>query len=297
MATLNKQIQHSIGLHAREGFEDALQSIAKNNVIKALEQDHSMHVNILDDHVLEQGCAATNCLLSTAKAAGISDFSWLEWEIVISPVSQSPEILVIVDFENLMAEPTLCKAYLYEDIDEDDEILLDPVSTNIELKKGENPLGNIIGSFVKSTFISQKTDLPILVHFSHIERVSALSAWEYQVSGRIDEARIMKLALNLRLLKHAGDRLENVNGGQLFIAIQHYYENLFGIYANAQYSANLYSNKTRGIHIGNSEVEAKLRSRLSRMNNERDVTLIDTSINLPQFDYGLSQDTDWFMED
>lgn len=293
MPILTKELENNIRINAREGFADDLIVLSEGTYKSAIEHDNSMHVGSVNDDDLKRGCEQTSILLKTARELGIKDLDWMRWHIVISPVRQQPVIFIEVKFEVLMKHKQLCSIYVISDIDEADEVTFDPINAQVVHDRSAGQLGNITGTYVQCIFEYKESTLPLLIQFDRDERISAESLWEYQVVGMGEKIDIIAIALNLRLLKHAGDRMNVLNGKPLFEVIQRYYMGLFHHYEQAQRDANRYTKQTRGVHIGDPVTEARLRNRLRNIDTTNDDYSDQSVVDFPEPDNGFEDAFNW----
>lgn len=296
MPTITKELENTICFHARQGYEDILLSLAKRTYDSAIEHDNSMHVGSVDDDNIQASCEQTCKLINIAKGMGITDSDWLVWHVIISPVQQLPVIFIEIKFDKLMSHSRMCKTYRFEDIDEGDILVCEPANGTLTHTLSEPPVGNIVGSYIQCVFEYNDLELPLLIQFDNHERVSAESSWEYQVVGMGEKIDLVKIALNLRLLKHAGDRMNLIDGSELLIAIQSYYTALFHRYEAAQQDANRYTKATRGVYVGDPETEQLLRNRLRNINKDKPQDSEAIVVNFPEPDNGFTQNVDWMYD-
>jgi hypothetical protein len=293
MPILTKEIENNIRINAREGFADDLVDLSKGTYKSAIDNDNSMHVGSVSDDDLKRGCEQTSSILKNARDLGINGIDWLKWHIVISPVRQQPVIFIEIKFSILMKYKELCSTYSIRNVDEADIVMFDQVNANVMHEVSDEQLGNITGTYVQCIFEYKESKLPLLIQFDKHERISAESAWEYQVIGMGEKIDIIAIALNLRLLKHAGDRMNVLNGKSLFEVIQGYYNGLFHYYEEAQQDANRFTKQTRGVHIGDPETEAILRKRLRNIDTTNNDYSDQTVVNFPEPDHGFDDAFNW----
>lgn len=297
MHTITKELEQAISIHARQGFEHSLCALASDTYDSAIEHGNSMHVGSVEDENIAIGCENTTRLLKLGRELGIDKDDWIKWHVVISPVHQQPVIFIEVLFSRLFAYSELCKDYAYDDIDEADEVIFEPAEGKITHNYSENPLGNIVGTYIRCVFDYQNIELPLLIHFDMNERISAQSVWEYQVTGMGEKIDVMAIALHLRMIKHAGDRMNMIRGSELLGEIQSYYTALFHIYEQASQDASRYERKSRGVYIGDPETEALLRNRLRKMEKHNSKYKEENIVDFPEPDNGFNQCFDWMDEE
>lgn len=301
MPILTKELEDTISFDARAGFADDLIKLAEGTYLQAIDEDNSMHVGSLSDEDRKRGFEQTTTILNAAREIGIDSIDWINWRIVISPVRQQPVIFIEVKFEIMMAHKSICESYVYQNIDEADEVVINPIEGNVTHTKVDPQINNITGTYIQCIFDYENTKLPMLIQFDANERVSAESAWEYQVVGMGEKIDVVAIALNLRFLKHAGDRMNVLKGQPLFEAIQDYYNNLFHQYGDAQRDANRYTKSTRGVFIGDPDTEATLRQRMRKRANNNDSRgagdYQDQSIlDFPSAHDGIGDAFDWLND-